>query len=275
MSRRAKLLEGRVVAVTGAARGIGAATAAAFAAAGARVAVGDIDIETARRTAAEIGERARAFPLDVSNAALFEAFLAAVESDLGPLDVLVNNAGIIAPGEFLSESDDVTRAQLDVNVFGVMLGSKIAGRRFAAVGSGHIVNIASTFGVTAAPGLATYAATKHAIVGLSDALQQELNPLGVRVTTVLPGPVRTESEIRSGSLVRKIVKVEPAQVADAIVEAVADRDSGPIFVPGPFGPVLRGAHLLPRSLREGAFRFMTWSGVTGPDVPVESAHESR
>ena len=268
MSRRAKVLEGRVVAVTGAARGIGAATAAAFAAAGARVAIGDINIEAARTTAAEIGDRAAAFPLDVSDATSFETFLAAVEDSIGPLDVLVNNAGIIMPGEFLSEPDDVTLGQLAVNVFGVITGSKLAGRRFAAGGGGHLVNIASHYGVTAAPGLATYAATKHAIVGLGDALQQELSPLDVRVTTVLPGPLRPESD--RPTLVSKIVAVDPVQVADAIVAAVADEHSGPIFVPGPFGPVLRGAHLLPRSLRDGAFRLMNWTGVTGQDSPIDN-----
>src|SRR5258708_2441161 len=103
MSREVRNLTGTVVAITGAARGIGRATALACAGAGCRVAIGDLDAELARRTAQEIGRGTIGLPLDVTDRASFVAFLDDVERQLGPLDVLVNNAGIMLVGEFEDE----------------------------------------------------------------------------------------------------------------------------------------------------------------------------
>src|SRR5919202_6286982 len=141
MAKQPRSLNGRVVAITGAARGIGKATAAALVRQGARVGIGDIDVELARKTAEELGESVRAYELDVTSRPSFAAFLDAVESDLGPLDVLVNNAGIMPITPFLEESDASAVRQLDINVHGVIFGVKEALPRMLKRDSGHVVNL--------------------------------------------------------------------------------------------------------------------------------------
>jgi len=136
-----KPIRGRVIAITGGARGIGRATAAAMIARGARVAIGDLDAELAARTAAELGGETLALALDVTSGASFQAFLDEVEMALGPLDVLVNNAGIMPVGRFLDEDEAVTRAEIEINVHGVIRGSKLALMRMLPRGRGHLVNI--------------------------------------------------------------------------------------------------------------------------------------
>jgi NAD(P)-dependent dehydrogenase (short-subunit alcohol dehydrogenase family) len=211
-------VRGTVVAITGGARGIGHATAAAFVAGGARVATGDLDL--APETAAELG--AVGLPLDVTDRTSFQAFLDAAESALGPLDVLVNNAGIMPSGPFLDENDAMTDRVLDVNLRGVLTGCKLAGARFAARGRGHIVNVASLMGTFAAPDLATYCATKSAVLAFSAAFGQEVAASGVGVTTILPGVVRTE--LAAGTnyprWADRFIAVNPSDVANAVVAAV-------------------------------------------------------
>src|ERR687886_2135546 len=126
MVKQSRSLAGRVVAITGGARGIGRATAEALAREGARVAIGDLDADLARRTAEEIGPAATAFTLDVTDRASFEAFVDAVEADLGPVDVLVNNAGIMPLGPFLEEDDATAQRQININLHGVLYGMKLA-----------------------------------------------------------------------------------------------------------------------------------------------------
>ncbi len=170
-----------MVAVTGGARGIGLATARAFAADGARVAVGDLD-----PAAAFDGP---AYPLDVTDAASFERFVASVERDLGPLDVLINNAGVLSAGPITGETDDLTRRILDVNLRGVITGTKVAMRTMLPRRTGHIVNLASLSGETYGGGEATYCASKYGVVGFTDACRFELHGRGVRFTLVMPALV--------------------------------------------------------------------------------------
>lgn len=129
MAARSRSLAGKVVAITGGGRGIGAATAAVLVQAGARVALGDLDVETAKRTADRLGEAAVALPLDVTDRTGFTAFLDEVESQLGPLDVLINNAGIMPIGPIEDESDRITTSQLAINLHAVIHGSREAIRR--------------------------------------------------------------------------------------------------------------------------------------------------
>src|SRR4051794_12022357 len=136
-------LNGKVVAITGGARGIGRSTAEALVRAGARGALGDIDADTVRRTAEEIGGGTRGYELDVTSRPSFAAFLDSVEADLGPLDVLVNNAGIMPIGPFVEEEDASAVRQIDINIHGVIFGMKEALPRMQARGSGHVVNLAS------------------------------------------------------------------------------------------------------------------------------------
>ena len=152
MARQPLSLRGRIVAITGGARGIGKATARALVLKGAKVAIGDLDRELAEQTAAEIGGDTLALELDVTRRDSFEGFLDQVEERLGSLDVLINNAGIMPLGRFVEEDDATAQRMVDINVHGVMYGMKLALPRMQRRGSGHLVNIASQAGKTGFPG---------------------------------------------------------------------------------------------------------------------------
>ena len=192
MAKAARSLAGKVVAITGGARGIGRATADALIAQGARVAIGDIDTPLAEQTASDLGSGTLGLPLDVTSRESFDAFLTEVESRLGPLDVLVNNAGIMPIGPFVNETDSTAKRLVDINLHGVIHGSKLALERFIPRGRGHLVNIASVAGKGGFPGGATYCATKHAVVGLSEAIRAEMRKTDIDVSIVMPVVVNTE-----------------------------------------------------------------------------------
>jgi NADP-dependent 3-hydroxy acid dehydrogenase YdfG len=241
-------IAGRVVAITGAARGIGRATAAALVREGATVAIGDLDLEVARRTAEELGLRAAAFELDVTDRASFERFADEVEAQLGPLDVLVNNAGIMPLGPFLAEDDATARRQMDVNVHGVLLGMKIVLPRLVARGRGHVVNIASAAGKAPYPGGATYCGTKHFVVGVSETVRGELRGSGVDLSVVMPVVVDTElaTGVRTAWGVPRLAPEDGAQA----IAATLRRPRFDVFVPRSLGPLTVAERLLPRSARE-------------------------
>ena len=158
-------MNGQVVAITGAARGIGLATAKAFAAAGAKVAIGDLDADLAIRVAADIDGDVIALPLDVTVSESFSTFLDDAARVHGPLDIVVNNAGVMLTGEFVDESSSAEDMMIDINLRGVILGCKLAAERFIRRGGGRIINVASMAGVAGFPGVATYCATKFGVVG--------------------------------------------------------------------------------------------------------------
>src|SRR6266498_1429091 len=185
-------IPGRVVAVTGAARGIGAAIAGVLSRSGALVALGDLDAAGAARAAANLGPRAAAYPLDVTDTASFAAFLDSAERDLGPLDVLVNNAGVMWVGPAEEEPEQAVLKQFEVNFHGLVRGMRIAMPRMRERGRGHIVNVGSIASLISPPGMATYCATKHAAYGYSAAVCRELAGTGVDVSVVMPSVVETE-----------------------------------------------------------------------------------
>src|ERR1700757_1425703 len=195
MAKAPRSLSGTVVAITGGARGIGRATPAALipqGARGARVAIGDIEAGLAEQTAAELGGGTVGLSLDVTRRDSFAAFLDAVEERVGPLDVLINNAGIMPIGPFVEETDATAKRLIDINLHGVIFGSKLALERFLPRGRGHLVNIASVAGKGGFPGGATYCATKHAVVGLSEAVRAEVRSTDIDVSIVMPVVVNTE-----------------------------------------------------------------------------------
>ena len=253
MSRAPRSLAGKVVAITGGARGIGRATAAALLAQGARVAIGDIESTLAEQTAAELGGSTVGLPLDVTERASFERFLNEVEQRLGPLDVLVNNAGIMPVGPFLEETDAMAERMIDINLHGVIFGSKLALARFVEGGrGGHLVNIASSAGKTGVPGGVTYCATKHAVVGLSEAIHGEFRHHGVDVSVVMPVGVNTE--LYSGlPAPRGFKTAEPEDVADAIVEAL-QTGRFEVYVPKLLGPTFRLKALMPTRAQDAFAR---------------------
>ncbi|MFN3712244.1 MAG: SDR family oxidoreductase [Alcanivoracaceae bacterium] len=211
-------LDQSVIAITGAGRGIGLAMAQRLAAAGARISIGDIDEALAQQAAASVNGFGGA--LDVRDSESFAAWLAATEQALGPVDVIINNAGIMPAGPFLDESDALSDTQIDINLRGVIHGCKLALPGMMARGRGHVVNVASMAGRLAVPGLAVYCATKFAVVGLTETLREEYRDSGVSFTTVLPAKVTTELAAGTDSAARGVPTVTPEDVADAVYDAL-------------------------------------------------------
>jgi NADP-dependent 3-hydroxy acid dehydrogenase YdfG len=248
MASQPRILVGQVALVTGGARGIGRATAQAFVRAGMKVAIGDLDVDAARATAAELGGGVVAFALDVTERVSVEQFVADAEQALGPADVLVNNAGIMQLGPFADEDDATAQRMIDINVNGVMYGMKAVLPRFVARGSGHLVNVASSAGKAGYAGGATYSGTKHFVVGVSEAVRAELRGTGIEVSCVMPVIVQTE--LAAGlPQTRGVKHVTPEQVAGEIVAALKVPRFD-VFVPRSVGPLTAFAGALPRGARE-------------------------
>jgi len=184
-------LEGTTAVVTGGGGGIGAAICQRLAAAGARVAVLDLDGEAARRTAAAVGEQARAFAADITDRAAVRAALAGVESALGPVGVLVNNAGWDVFRPFLDTDPDLWRRIIDVNLVGALNMHHAVLPGMVARARGRVVNIASDAARVGSSGEAVYAACKAGLVGLSKTLAREHARHGITVNVVCPGPTET------------------------------------------------------------------------------------
>jgi NADP-dependent 3-hydroxy acid dehydrogenase YdfG len=276
MAKQPRILVGEVAAITGAARGIGKATAQAFAREGMKVAIGDVDVALAEQTAAEIGPNAAAFGLDVTSRDSFTAFIDAAEQRFGPLDVLVNNAGIMPLGRFLDEDDATAERMVDINLHGVMLGMKIALPRMMARNRGHVVNIASQAGRYGVAGGATYSATKHAVIGVTEAVRAELRLEGsaVHLSYVMPYVVNTE--LGTGTQrARGYRNLEPAEVADAIVDAL-QRDLVDVWLPRSSRTTHRVTTLLPRRASEALARVLKADRVLmGADKQARAAYELR
>lgn len=274
MAKERRSLAGKVVAITGGARGIGEATARAIVAKGAKVAIGDLDVELAQKTASVLGGETIALELDVTRRDSFENFISQVEERLGPLDVIINNAGIMPLGVFAEEDDATARRMIDINLHGVIFGTKLAIPGMVRRGSGHIVNIASQAGKAGFPGGATYCATKHAVVGLSEAVRAELRDTGVEVSVVMPAIVNTE--LGSGLVqARGVKQQEPSDVADAIVEAL-EAPKFDVWVPKVSAGIFKVINTLPRAGREAVARALKADQVLwDADKNVRAAYEAR
>jgi NADP-dependent 3-hydroxy acid dehydrogenase YdfG len=274
MAPQPRSLNGLVVAVTGGARGIGRSTAQAFVREGMKVAIGDLDLAAAQQTAAELGPDVVALELNVTERESVKAFLDQTESRLGPLDVLVNNAGIMQLGRFIDEDDATTQRMIDINVNGVLYGMKEILPRFASRGRGHLVNIASSAGKGGYPGGATYCGTKHFVVGVSEAVRAELRETAIEVSCVMPGVVNTE--LAAGLVPARGVKnINPEDVAAAIVEALKVPRFD-VFVPKSIGPINAVFGLLPRRGRESMGRMLRVDKVLdSADPNARRAYELR
>ena len=274
MGKAPRSLAGKVVAITGGGRGIGRATAAALIAQGARVAIGDIESELAAQTATELGAGTLGLALDVTDPESFESFLAAVERELGPLDVVINNAGIMPLGPFVAETEATSHRLVDINLNGVLTGSRLALKRFLPRGRGHLVNIASVAGKAGFPGGATYCATKHAVVGLSEAIIAEHRGSGVDVTIIMPTVVNTA--LGSGlPKTRGLRFAEPEEVAGAIVEAL-QTGRVEVYVPSHLGPLVRSRSLVSRRVAEFVVRALKADQVLArPDHAARADYEAK
>jgi len=184
-------LDGKVAIVTGGARGMGAATSRVFVAAGAKVAIADVLDDAGKALAEELGDNARFHHLDVTSERAWSEVVSRVEADLGPVDVLVNNAGILMFKGLMQTTLDDYRRVLEVNLVGEFLGIKAVAPGMIARGRGAIVNISSVDGMKGANGLAAYASSKWGVRGLTKVAAMELGHLGIRVNSVHPGGVDT------------------------------------------------------------------------------------
>jgi NADP-dependent 3-hydroxy acid dehydrogenase YdfG len=273
--KQPRVLTGQVAAITGGARGIGRATAEAFVRQGMKVAIGDLDVTEAQRTADQLGAGTIALELDVTKRASFAAFLDAAEQQLGPVDVLVNNAGIMPVGPFEEEDEATAIRQVDINVHGVITGTKLAIAKMKPRGRGHVVNIASVAGLAPGPGVATYTGTKHFVVGLTDSLHGELADSGLEFSTVCPAPVATElfSGIDSSGVLKPI---QPDEVAQAIVE-VLQHPVPRRVVPKSLGGLIKLTGFLPVKVNERVAKLLkTDKGLLDKfDRDRRAAYEAR
>lgn len=271
MSRRS--ISGLTVVITGAARGIGEATAELLAAQGATVALGDLDTALVHGVAQRIGHGAVGAHLDVTSSESWTEFLAAV-GEVGPIDVLVNNAGIMPLGSVLKEPDSVARAIIDVNVHGVINGTKAVAPGMVERGRGHIVNVASAVGRIAVADGATYSASKFAAVGFSEATRAELRPHGIDVSVVLPTVVQTE--LAAGVPSARGVKAVTAEEVAKVV-ATAIRTSNPeMWVPRWVQGMTKTTAVLPRWLQDRiAGAFGADRVLSDRDESLRAAYEAR
>lgn len=253
-------LEGKVAIITGAARGMGEATARLFAAQGAKVALGDVMISEGEAVAKDIGENAFFQKLDVSDDDNWKTFVGAVRSKFGTIDILVNNAGLVhfTPIEHFNPAD--ADKILGVNTVGPMLGAKHVAPIMKEAGKGSIVNISSVDGLRGCNGLTLYTASKWALRGLTKSLAYELGTSGIRVNSVHPGGVNTPMGNARGLPVDQLAQAfcrvplqrigEPDEIANASLFLASDEASyvtgAELAVDGGWGagyfqPVLPGA----------------------------------
>lgn len=193
----AGLLEGKLALVTGAGSGIGEAIAHAMAEAGARLLIADIDGEAAQRVATSIGGHAEAYTLDVTDRVVCDALAAAIQAQIGPVSVLVNNAGIIRRGRV---DDRHARADWDATLAVNLDGPYNVTTAFLdhlKATQGSVINIGSIQSFVALPNSAAYTASKGGVRALTKALAIELSPLGIRVNAIGPGLIATPLNARA------------------------------------------------------------------------------
>lgn len=266
-------LTGKVVVITGSARGIGAATARAFIADGARVVIADIDQTALDRATAEMSP-ALALRLDVSDREAFAAFYDRIETELGPIDILVNNAGVMPVEKVTEISDAMADRVIDVNIKGVTNGTRIALRRMIPRRRGHVINIASALGEMYGPYLADYCGSKHFVVGFTDAARMELKGTGVDMSVVLPG--QADTELTAGLVgARGLSLISPELIAAAVV-STARKPRRHTYAPKTFTAIVVATRFLPKAVSEPMLRLLGAENVHKKrDLAARSAYEAR
>lgn len=213
--------------------------------------IGDVDNDAAARAATEIG--CQSAYLDVTSPESFRAFAETAAAE-GPIDMLVNNAGIMRLGSFVGESLDGHHREVQINLIGVINGMHVVLPEMLRRDHGHIVNVASMAAKVTTPGIAVYCATKFAVAALSRAVRAEIADSSVTVTTVLPAAVKTE--LTAGVSLDLQPVLEPETIAKAIGDSAANT-LREVTVPRWLGALGAIEQAAPEPLLERAKRFVT------------------
>ncbi len=270
-------IRGKTIAITGAARGIGFATARALLQRGARVVIGDRDVAFEESAVAQLSKlgTVSGYPLDVTDPESFATFLDKARADGGGhIDVLINNAGVMPVGPFLDHSEQAVRTAVEVNFYGVLTGCRLVLPEMVRRRSGQIVNIASLAGMLAVPGQALYAGTKFAVVGLSTALADEFVSQGVQISCIMP--TFTNTELITGTNTTAATKpVQPEDIAAAVVNTL-DKPKSAVSVPY-YGRFMAAAtaFLPPRGRRWLSAKMGTDRVFLDFDTTARAAYEQR
>lgn len=255
--------------VTGAGRGLGRQVAALLVERGHTVLVTDLDADAAQTAAAELGERAIAHTLDVRDATAVDAARDLVVARAGRLDVWVNNAGVLFSGPAWEQPVDLRRLMLEVNALGTINGTVAAIDAMRGHGGGHVVNIVSLAGITAVPGEAVYAASKHAAIGFSLSTLADLRLAGVKdidISCVCPDgiwtPMLHDKVDDPGSALSFSGKLLQTEQVAAAVAKVLDKPRPVTTVPGWRGFLARLGDVLP-SVGVRAAPVLVWQGRQG------------
>ena len=248
-----KILAGKVAVITGAAGGIGRELALECARAGMDVALADVNEPGMQEVASEIralGRRSLCVPTDVRHASAVEALLQRTLAELGSCAMVFNNAGVFHAASLLETSAEQYQRIIDINIGGVVHGSRIFGAHFARQGYGHIVNTGSAAGIFPIPGMSAYTLTKYGIIGYSLQLRWELAAHGVGVTVLCPGTVKTDIGLREGvgfrpDALEKLMRGAPGAPRLARKALRAIRRNRPLVYYGAEAHVLNFMRLLP------------------------------
>lgn len=245
-------LKGKTAIVTGGATGIGRAIAGSLAAHGVRIVLADLNLDAAKKAAAEFGPDALAFGLDVSKRAEVERSFALIEKTVGNYDILIANAGVSTMNRAIDITDEEWDFNFAVNIKGVFLTNQAAVRYFLKTErKGVIVNTASLAAKVGAPLLAHYSASKFAVLGWTQSLAREVAPQGIRVNAVCPGFVKTSMQDREVAWEAQLRGITPEQV---IKEYVGQTPLGRLETPEDIAG-------LATFLCSDAARFMTGQGI--------------
>lgn len=229
-------LDGKIAIVTGAASGIGRASALLLAERGAKVVVADVDEAGGSETAKLIGDAARFVPVDVADESSFHELVSTTLSAFGRLDIAHNNAGIIVGGKEIADTDKETWDRvISINLTGMFIALRAEISAMLESGGGSIINMSSVAGVVAQPGQVAYITTKHGVIGLTKAAAVEYSGRGIRVNALLPGTVNTplvEKFIADNpGFLETLTAVpiprpgEPAEIAEAVAWLASDASS--------------------------------------------------